>query len=620
MLSMRLCAALALSVAGALTLAPAAGATTYCPTPDGPPDCVWTASPQQALNMAAAHPGFDTVVLGPGTYDVGAGLVYSDGGSADNGLLIESRTQCPDRYTCNTSTLRGGASGTAVLKLSGAGGSEVNATSVRLQAEGGATGAILGPGARLQGGSVSAPDAPGISLEGTESAPARVDFAFASGAPALDVPGHGIVQNTSLSGETGVRVRGDGNADIRGGEIRAWIGVTGPRARITGTAVTFGEMYSPSPTLEPAGVDAACPSAAAPDAGIEITNATIFVRHGEGKVGVRAAARGGDGESCDANVSMSSSVVWGAEHSLDARGEPGSGADPRDGTARIAAAYSDFGAAATRQTAPAELDTSSPGGNVDADPRFADGGQLGYYGPLWNSPLINAGDPAPPEDWQRPFIEVIHGRRDMGESEYRFARPVVQPDSYPQPAATGTEVYIGAGATDADVGDPLDVVWTFPDRSTQPGLTLTRRFHATGRYSFHVKATDPTGQVAEADTVVRVVPQRISDLRVRPSRFSAGRLRRGRRGVQIRFDAAAFGEVRFRVQRAVRRSGSSRVRWRRVPGRFDYNAWAFEALRENSARFTRWFGRGRPRPGLYRLIATPLSDGTGARARFRIVK
>jgi hypothetical protein len=298
----------------------------------------------------------------------------------------------------------------------------------------------------------------------------------------------------------------------------------------------------------------------------------------------------------------------------------GVGADPRDGTARIAAAYSDFSAAATRQTAPAQLDTSSPGGNLDTEPQFTGGGLLPDYPLLWSSPLINAGDPAPPEEWQRPYIEVVHGRRDIGEVEYGFRRPTVEPSIYPGTVATGTMVSLNAGASDNDPGDQLELVWTLPDRTTAQGFALDRRFYATGRYRFHIKATDPTGQVAEADATVRVVDQRISDLRVRPSRFRAARLRASSGGAQIRFDAAAYGKVRFKVQRAVRRPGSSRVRWRRVPGRFDVNAWAFEELRENSVPFTRWFGRGRPRPGLYRLIATPLSEGTGARARFRIVR
>ena len=611
MLNMRLCAGLALSVASLFVIAPGANATTYCATPDtGVSDCVYAASPQQALNMAAAHPGFDTVALGAGTYDVGAGLVYSDGGSADNGLLIESRTLCPDKYTCNTSTLSGGAAGTPVLKLSGAGGSDVNITVVRLKADEGATGVVLGPGTRLRGGNVWASDAPGISLEGIESAPALVQSTVATGMPAADVPGHGIVQNALLSGPLGVRVGAGGNVDIRGGSIRGSTGVTGPSARITGTAVTFGVWYSAPPMPELLGVEATCPSAAAPDAGIEITNATIFVGHGEGATGVRSAARGGDGQSCDASVSLSSSVVWGAEHSLDARGEPGSGADPRGGTARIGAAYSDFSAAAARQTAPAELDTSSPGGNLDADPRFVDGGMLGFYGLLWTSPLIDAGDPAPPEEWQRQFIEVAHDRRDIGEFEYRFARPVVRPTAFPATVTTGTDVLIDSAAADLDGSDELDVVWTLPDGSTARGFSLARRFHATGRYRFHVKATDPTGQVAEGYAVARVVRQRLSDLRVRPMRF------RGHRRAKVLFTARAADTIGFRVARATHRRGRSRIRWKGLNRRFE--APAYEGS-QNAVPIGGTLARGL-RPGLYRLTARGRGDGATARTRFRVLR
>lgn len=622
MLRMRLCAALALSVAGTLALAPGANATTYCndPSTAGVPECTQVFSPQQALNMAAAHPGFDTVVLGAATYDVGAGLVYSDGGDASNGVRIESRTHCPDRYGCDSSTLSGGAPGTAALRLSAPGGADVSVVSVAIQSGEGATGLALGPGTRARGVNVSSWRGPGVSLEGTEARPAVLDeFPSASGAPAVDAPGYGMVENALLHGPVGARADDGGFLDIRGGAVNAFAGVTGPRVRVTGTAIAFGESYDGA-IGSPVGVDVACPGAGSPDASADITNATMVGKQESGSTGIRAKGAGGDGESCDATVRVSSTIVHRPEVSLEANGESGSGTDPRDGNALIEASYSDFRAVATRVTGPAEIESSSPGYNVDTDPGLYSDLAWGGFPLLWSSPMIDAGDPATPEEWQRPYIEVVHGRRDIGGTEYGFHRPKVEPSVYPGPVATGTRVSLNAYARDDDPGDPLEVEWTLPDRSTVHSDGLVRRFYASRRYRFHVKATDPTGQVAEADATVRVVEQRISDLRVRPARFRADRLRDGRGGAQILFDAAGYGNVRFTVQRAVRRSGSSRIRWRRVPGRFDFNAWAFEALRENSVAFKRWFGVRRPRPGLYRLIATPLSDGTGARTRFRILR
>jgi PKD domain len=624
MLSMRLCAGLALSVAGLLALAPGAGAATYCPTPgepEAPRDCIAAASPQQALDMAAAHAGFDTVVLGSGDYEVGPGLVYSDGAGANNGLVIESRTHCPDRYTCNTSTLRGGAPGTAVLTLSGEGGSDVSVAGVVIQAmDDGATGLVLGPGARSDGGFVSG-GATGIRVEGSSSAPALVRSTGAGGATAVEAVGHGILENAWVSGRTGVRVPDGGDLDIRGGAIVASTGVVGTHVRIAGTAITLGESLYPPATDPAVGVEARCPDAIAGDASVEITNATIFARNsqgatnGAGATGVRATGRGGDGASCDSTVHMSSTIVWGAETSVDARGEAGSGTDPRGGTARIESEYSDFSAAAARTSAPATIETSSPGGNLDTDPLFVDGGWLNFYALPWNSPMVDAGDPAPPEDWQQPFIAVVHGRRDIGEFEYGFRRPELSPTAYPPRVATGAPVYISAAAYDPDPGEEVSLQWTLPDGTKSSEPVMTRRFFATGRYRFGLRVTDPTGYVAEGTAVAVVVRQRLSDLRVRPVRFRPAARRRDSRGAKIRFRARAEDTVVFRVHRAVHPRGSRRVRWKRVRGSFEYPA--FEG--ENNEPFNGWLAR-RLRPGLYRLTARGRGEGTGDRTRFRILR
>ena len=619
MLKMRLCAGLALSVAGALALVPGAQATTYCnePSTAAAPECTPVESPQKALEAAAAHPGFDTVVLGAATYDVGGGLAYSDGGDAANGLRIESRMRCQNRFTCNTSTLHGGVPGTAVLSLSAPGGADVSIDGVILQSFGGATGLLLGPGARARGVRMHTPGAVGISTEGTASLPALVTGGSSvSGTPAIDAPGYGVVEDSNLYGDVGARVRGDGNLDIRGGTIDGFTGVTGPRVRLTGTAITFAHARTDA-TGTPIGVDVGCPNADSADASGDLTNVTIVGKGQPGATGIRAAGAGGDGGSCDATVRVSSTLVHDADVSLDARGEAGSGTDPRDGHASIEPAYSSFRLAATRVTGPAEIEASSPG-NLDADPRLWSP-SIVFYPLLWNSPLIDAGDPASPDEWQRPYIQVVNGRRDIGEFEYGFRRPKLAPSVYPEPVSTRTQVYMFAGAQDDDPGDDLKLEWTLPDGSRSAESSLRPKFDRLGRYGFHVRATDPTGQVAETTIFVRVIRQRISDLRMRPAVFRAAKRRLGSRRAQIRFRAAAGGKLRFRAERATRRSARSKIRWRRVRGRLDFDIIATGTL-ENRITFTGWLGQHRLRPGLYRLVAKPLSEGRVARARFRVVR
>jgi hypothetical protein len=558
------------------------------------------------------------VVLGAETYDVGDGLAYSDGGAADNGLLIESRMHCPDRYSCYHSTLRGGAPGAAVLRLDAPGGSEVSVDGLRLEATSGAIGLVLGPGARARGVNSQAYDAIGIRLEGTPAKPAVVSASWANGEIAVEAPGHGILHNVTLSGGVGARGHAGGSLDIRGGGIAAFTGVTAVAARITGTAITFAEVGHPGASGSPVGVEAKCGDPDSAPASIEIVNATIAARDQASATGVRATARGGDGAACDATVRMSSSIVHNAEVSLDARGDAGSGADPRDGTARIDASYSDFRAGATAATGPATIETSAPGHNVDTDPQFAAPGWLAYP-LLWTSPLIDAGEPAPPEEWQRPYVDVVRGRRDIGEFEYGFNRPKLSPFVSWPVVATGTPVSVYAGADDADPGDRLEHLWTLPDGSTSTEETLERTFSAPGRYGFHVKVTDPTGHVAEATLTARVVRQVLSDLRVRPARFRPSLRRGDSRAARIRFSARAADTIDFRVDRAARRPGSRRIRWRRVPGGFHALAFASRYGRGETVGFDGWL-KHRLRPGLYRLTARSRGIGTPARARFRVIR
>jgi hypothetical protein len=617
MLSMRRCAGLALSVAGLFAAVPGASATTYCVDDSGIPECVPAASPQQALALAHAHPGFDTVVLGAGTYDVGAGLSYSDDGASDNGLRIESRTRCPNRYTCLSPTLRGGAAGTAVLSLNAAGGSDVSAVGTQLNPMPDAIGLVLGPGARAQGVRSYGSETTGIRLDGTAAMPAVVSGGDASGREAVDATGYGILDNVFLFGAVGVRGHEGGYVDIRGGGIDAFTGVTAAAARITGTAITFADPDHPG-TGSPVGVEAACQDAGSPDASIEIVNATIAARDRGSATGARAIGRGGDGTGCDAIVRMSSSIVHKTEVSLDARGEAGSGTDPRDGAARIEASYSDFSAAATTATGPAAIEMSAPGHNLDVDPGFAAPGWLSYP-LLWSSSLIDAGDPTAPAEWQRPYIDVVNGRRDVGEYEYGFNRPELSPSLWPPVAATGTSVSLYAGAHDADYGEALERVWTLPDGSTSTEETLERTFSAPGRYVFRVRVTDPTGREAEGQVTARVVKQVITELRVRPARFRPSRRRLDLHAATIRFSARAADTIDFRVARATRQRGSRRIRWRRVPGGFHTLALASPYVPEETVAFNGWL-KHRLRPGLYRLTARGRGIGKRARTRFRVIR
>ena len=443
---MRRWVGLLLSALGLLAAAPAAGAATFT-----------SPSPQEALDLASDSPGPDDVVLGPDDYELSTGLVYSDRGQADNHVSIRAGESCSGgKYQqCRRTELGGGSPGTVLLSFTGGGGADVAVSRILFEPRNGATALALPPGGIADNVSVLGEgESTGIRLEGTPSRPAIVrNFSSAFGSVAVDAPGHGVVENTRLEGGVGARSSGTGSLDIRGGSITARTGVTGPRVKVTGTLIDFGD---PARTGggQPVGIDTRCAGPGSADAEATVTNATIVGYGQPGTIGVRALGRGGDGDGCNATVRLSSTIVHAAGVSLDASGEAGSGADPRDGVARIEAAYSNFVLETMRQSGPAQFQTSSPGHNVYGDPGLVPGYRSGQL--LWSSPLVDAGDPAPLEGWQEFWIKAVHGRRDVGAVEYGFNSPHLTLGIYPgRVVARDALVLLNADRFDHDPGDPL---------------------------------------------------------------------------------------------------------------------------------------------------------------------
>jgi hypothetical protein len=614
MLNMRMCAVLALSVAGIVGPVASAHAASYCNDPDTyqPEGCVKTDSPQHSLDLAAAHPGHDDVVIGPATYDVDGGLSYSDGGIQDNDVTIRGWTRCSDRYTCHNTRLTGSGAGTVLLSFDVGATTDVVVDFLYLEPRDGATGLALPPGGTARGVSVYSPgDAIGVRMDGTADRPAVLrGYLATTGGIGVDAPGYGILEDVFIRGGIGARVRGAGSLDIRGGQIAAVTGVTGPRARVFGTLVSLDpEGYEG----DPVGVEAVCPGPAAADAEIEVTNVTIAAGSRPGATGVRAVGRGGDGESCGAAVRMSSTAIHAAAVSLDARGEVGSGADPRGGATRIDAAYSSFSVAAIRQAGPSEVERSTPGQNIDGDPLFINTAWL-----RWDSPLIDRGDPAPLESWQAPWHQVINGRRDIGWYEYRFESPQAIIEVAPgKIVPVGKRVRLISRSSDGDFGDTLDARWALSDGRVVAGDGAARRYAARGTYYERLTVTDPTGRGAETTQRVRVVRQRLSELRLRPRRIRPSKFphRVGRTRVEL--ESRAFDDVVCRFRRAVRRPGSRRVRWKRVRGVIRV---AVDPGR-NTFFFNGWAGERRLRPGRYRMVVRAKSTPRlPVRAPFRIVR
>jgi hypothetical protein len=626
MLRMRLCAALVLTAAGMLLLAAApASADTFCSGPETNPyyggcDATYQGL-RPALDAATAHPGPDTVLIPAGASTFETGLDYSDGGDASNAVTLQGAGSC-ERYGCGQAVLTGGTPSHPLLSFSGGGGAEVKVIGLALYPTAGATGIVLPPGAEMHGAVSMDPGSTGIRMEGTAARPALFAGNVSGGDLAVDAPGHGILERTRLSSTVGARIRDGGMLDIRDGEINAPIGVVGSRALVTGTWMNPIETTTGASTPRVA-FSAECAGPNSPDAELTLANVTLASDGSADSVGARALARGGDGESCAAAVRVNSTAIFGVATALEARGENGSGADARDGVARIDARYSAFDASRTTSVGPAEIETVTPGGNVFGAPQFHRDTISSFPYLRWDSPLIDRGDPAEPESWQRDFIPVIHGRRDIGMYEYGFQAPMAQIGLTPHFPPHNGELRIGVRARvtlssypfDNDPGDPMATLfWKLSDGSTSTAHQVVRRYAKPGRYEERLTATDVTGLSSEAAVTITVARQRVTGVRVYPSAFRPGsRLARGR--VTVEYALSVPGRVGFRVEKAVPRRGRRHGRWVRLRGRFADTGPAGHS----EIRWRGWIGGHPLRPGLYRLVASA-PPGPPRRARFRIIR
>jgi hypothetical protein len=266
-------------------------------------------------------------------------------------------------------------------------------------------------------------------------------------------------------------------------------------------------------------------------------------------------------------------------------------------------------------------------------PRFAGQPLFDYFGefdvrPSFDSPLIDGGDPAPIEDWQRGSIQPVHGRRDIGRQEYLFSPPTARADIVrPLPTVhVGIPVQVRAYAGDTDL-DPvavrivLDGEEVIPYRSAERGAftDLNRTFDAPGTHTVVAVARDPFGLTGQGAVTFEVRPPQISRLSLSRTRFRAARGGRAfatrATGTKISYSLLGRVPVRFTLSRAIVGRRGRILRWRRLRGGFTDDA----AGGPNSLRYSGRLNGHRLRPGRFRLTATP-RGGEARTARFTIVR
>jgi hypothetical protein len=613
----------ALGVAMALAIVPAspAAASTFCVGTVSEPSCEQQFSAlQPALDAASANPDGDSIrvgrtAAGSWTWDTAQGFSYSDGGDAANSIVLSSPVRCDHGVCRGPARLRKTTPGGTLLSFTGTGGAIVNVGAIDLAGPAGGTGLRLGPRSSASALKISGADT-GVVLDGSAAWPARLlNSPVSARLVAVDVPqGHGVIDfaprlaaqetDTALRAETGVRAGGPGLVTLIGAKLFAETGVDAVRVRV-------GDSFMRAAT----GFSIACSGPGSADASLELADVTVVGDGSAGSVPLEVLARGGDGQGCNATADVTSSVLTGFALPAAFVGEAGTGSAPVPGTASASLRYSDLDPA-LRLSQPATVNTTSPGGNLFAEPRLWIGDLPGVlpldlqFRPLWNSPLIDRGDPGPRAPWQQEVPRRIdNGRRDVGLADYRFEQPYIKLVALPARVAVGSRVAVYADYWDIDFGDPLRLTGELDGKpvelretsdATPRPPTLERRFRSVGRHRVTATVVDPVGLLAT--DAVEIVVRRPA---VRKLALDRGRMRarQGGRGFAascgsgaiVTYDLAGTVPVRFTVQRLVAK------RWRRLSGGFTQRA----QEGGNELCFRGRLNGRRLKPGRYRLVAKP---------------
>jgi hypothetical protein len=215
---------------------------------------------------------------------------------------------------------------------------------------------------------------------------------------------------------------------------------------------------------------------------IDATNLTVT----GGGSGI--AFRSIGGQLCGGHVAVSSSLVQGVGTTADCA--------PGIGTASVALSYSDAdltGAGKVTGTCTGAVDA---GNNFFADPKLASPATLQPV-PRFDSPLVDAGDPADPGGGQPTDLaglpRTVNGRRDVGAFEYGRRAPVLSVAASPATVSTAEPATFTATSSDPDLGDAVSVGWSFDDGATASGAQVTHAFGAAGLHTATATATDSAG-------------------------------------------------------------------------------------------------------------------------------
>jgi hypothetical protein len=268
---------------------------------------------------------------------------------------------------------------------------------------------------------------------------------------------------------------------------------------------------------------------------IDATNLTVT----GGGSGI--AFRSIGGQLCGGYVAVSSSLVQGVATTADCA--------PGIGMASVAVSYSDADLTDLGKVTGTCTGAVDAGNNFLADPKLASPATLQPV-PRFDSPLVDAGDPAAPGAGQPTDLaglpRAVNGRRDVGAFEYGRRAPVLSVAASPATVPTAEPVTFTATTSDPDLGDAVSVGWRFDDGATATGDQVAHAFAADGLHTATATATDSVGlTTVDSVTVAVQGPEQKVTRPKRPPPVTTGlkgprKVKRGKPAI-FRFDSSEAG-------------------------------------------------------------------------------
>ncbi len=517
-----------------LVLPAAASAATLCVGTSGG-SCT-TVEPSLSAAMLAAQSG-DTVQIGPGTYTATSGpdgvvstrahITLVGAGPGGSGGTTISGTSASD-FNLSLSGTGSQASNLEVLIPSGASGNtgvDVNGTVTNVSVVAASNtssveGVIMGNGSSFSG-TVNLAAATGSTV-GIQTGASTVSDAIVTGAAVGIQAGVGsgtttTIDDTRITGSTtqDIEMAGGGTLNVTSSLLQ----LGSPcNAACAGVYVTTDNNDSGETDL------------------VHLNQDTLVAGSTSGGAAAGWAVIVGAEESNEsATAEIDSSVGVGFPTDTGSNGGDVECYEGNGGAGAVSIGYSSFdfagmtgsGGSITRSGCPTPTFTlnENQGGSSPVVPVFVNAA-AGDYNLPYNSPLVDAGDPALTGGLDLAgHPRVVNGKgssgaavTDIGAYEYQRFTPALTA-SVPATAYVGVPIAFISAAADSNDGESLSSsVWSFDDGTTATGaLTtsatdVTHTYETLGTHHTTITVTEPNGLSASKTftTVVTALPSAAS--------------------------------------------------------------------------------------------------------------